>query len=187
MKFSCSAVPPAQVSTCSDGRRPSLESSYPGLCAMVEWVEQQQVHCVQGHWDIDLLLQQPDSFDHRCPVLSISTRIPLLSCPVLPRQFGRVLATYARENTALLTVFLNQPFTQILGVNEDTSVIDAISSIGGLLGLFMGFTAVTTAEFLYFGASLVATSLMGVVMAGSMGKRDRRRVRDIQVALVDNQ
>ena len=105
----------------------------------------------------------------------------------LPRQFGRLLATYARENTALLTVFLNQPFTQILKVNEDTSIIDAISSIGGLLGLFMGFTAVTTAEFLYFGASLVVTSLMGVVSGGGLGRRDRRRVRDVTVALVDNQ
>ena len=105
----------------------------------------------------------------------------------LPRQFGQLLATYASENTALLTVFLNQPFTQILKVNEDTSIINAISSIGGLLGLFMGFTAVTTAEFLYFGASLVVTSLMGVVLGGSLGKRDRRRVRDVTVALVDNQ
>ena len=77
-------------------------------------------------------------------------------------KFNRLLVSYAKENTALLTTFLSTPFTQIIGVDEDTSVIDAISSVGGLLGLFMGFTMVTVAEIVYYSFSLLITSIFGI-------------------------
>ena len=77
-------------------------------------------------------------------------------------KFNRLLVSYAKENTALLTTFLSTPFTQIIGVDEDTSVIDAISSVGGLLGLFMGFTMVTVAEIVYYSSSLLITSIFGI-------------------------
>ena len=70
--------------------------------------------------------------------------------------------TYAKENTALVTSFLSTPFTQIIGVDEDTSIIDAISSVGGLMGLFMGFTMVTLAEVIYYSSSLLITSVLGI-------------------------
>ena len=70
--------------------------------------------------------------------------------------------TYAKENTALVTSFLSTPFTQIIGVDEDTSIIDAISSVGGLMGLFMGFTMVTLAEVIYYSFSLLITSVLGI-------------------------
>ena len=70
--------------------------------------------------------------------------------------------TYAKENTALVTSFLSTPFTQIIGVDEDTSIIDAISSVGGLMGLFMGFTMVTLAEVIYYSSSLLITSILGI-------------------------
>ena len=78
-------------------------------------------------------------------------------------KFKRLLVAYTEENTALITSFLSTPFTTIIGVDEDTSVIDAISSVGGLLGLFMGFTMVTLAEFIYYAASLLVTSITGFV------------------------
>ena len=77
-------------------------------------------------------------------------------------KFNRLLVSYAKENTALVTTFLSTPFTQIIGVDEDTSVIDAISSVGGLLGLFMGFTMVTVAEIVYYSSSLLITSIFGI-------------------------
>ena len=77
-------------------------------------------------------------------------------------KFKRLLVSYAKENTALLTTFLSTPFTQIIGVDEDSSVIDAISSVGGLLGLFMGFTMVTVAEIVYYSSSLLITSIFGI-------------------------
>ena len=77
-------------------------------------------------------------------------------------KFKRLLVAYAKENTALVTSFLSTPFTQIIRVDEDTSVIDAISSVGGLMGLFMGFTMVTLAEIIYYSSSLLITSILGI-------------------------
>ena len=77
-------------------------------------------------------------------------------------KFKRLLVAYAKENTALVTSFLSTPFTQIIGVDEDTSIINAISSVGGLLGLFMGFTMVTLAEIIYYSSSLLITSILGI-------------------------
>ena len=54
-------------------------------------------------------------------------------------KFKSLLVAYAKENTALSPTS-SAPFTQIIGVDEDTSVIEAISSVGGLMGLFMGDT-----------------------------------------------
>ena len=77
-------------------------------------------------------------------------------------KFKLLLVAYAKENTALVTSFLSTPYTQIIGVDEDTSVIDAISSVGGLLGLFMGFTMATLAEIIYYSCSLLITSILGI-------------------------
>ena len=77
-------------------------------------------------------------------------------------KFKSLLVAYAKENTALVTSFLSTPYTQIIGVDEDTSVIDAISSVGGLMGLFMGFTMVTLAEIIYYSSSLLITSILGI-------------------------
>ena len=87
-------------------------------------------------------------------------------------KFNRLLVSYAKENTALVTTFLSTPFTQIIGVDEDTSVIDAISSVGGLLGLFMGFTMVTVAEIVYYSSSLLITSIFGIK---NQVKREKRK------------
>ena len=93
-------------------------------------------------WNLEALTSNQDEFDFA--------------------EFKRLLVAYAKENTALVTSFLSTPFTQIIGVDENTSVIDAISSMGGLMGLFMGFTMVTLAEIIYYSSSLLITSLVGI-------------------------
>ena len=80
-------------------------------------------------WNLEALTSNQDKFDFA--------------------KFKRLLVAYAKENTALVTSFLSTPFTQIIGVNENTSVINTISSVGGLMGLIMGFTMVTLAEIIY--------------------------------------
>ena len=93
-------------------------------------------------WNLEALTPNQDEFDFA--------------------EFKRLLVAYAKENTALVTSFLSTPFTQIIGVDKNTSVIDAISSMGGLMGLFMGFTMVTLAEIIYYSSSLLITSLVGI-------------------------
>ena len=93
-------------------------------------------------WNLEALTSNQDEFDFA--------------------KFKRLLVAYAKENTALVTSFLSTPFTQIIRVDENTSVIDAISSVGGLMGLFMGFTMVTLAEIIYYLFSLLITSILGI-------------------------
>ena len=61
-----------------------------------------------------------------------------------------VLARYAKENMAMVSVYIREPFVEVLVVDEDTSIMDFISSVGGLLGLCMGFSFVTVGEICYF-------------------------------------
>ena len=89
-------------------------------------------------------------------------------------KFKLLLVAYAKENTALVTSFLSTPYTQIIGVDEDTSVIDAISSVGGLMGLFMGFTMVTLAEIIYYSSSLLITAVVGI----------KKQVRNLRLTFV---
>ena len=51
---------------------------------------------------------------------------------------------------AMVSVYIREPFAEVLLVDEDTSIMDFISSVGGLLGLCMGFSFVTVGEVCYF-------------------------------------
>ena len=50
----------------------------------------------------------------------------------------------------MVSVYIREPFVEVLVVDEDTSIMDFISSVGGLLGLCMGFSFVTVGEICYF-------------------------------------
>jgi len=146
------------VDTCNDFRRGPLEEAYPGICNLIKWIEDNDAFCKKDNvWDTLLLQSSPGEFDYQL--------------------FRTLLARYARENVAVVNVFLNAPQTQILGVNEKTSIIDAVSSVGGLLGLFMGFTFVTVAEIIYFGLSLGWTICTSILPPPGIpgGRRGRRK------------
>merc|ERR1711915_100945 len=57
---------------------------------------------------------------------------------------------YAKDNIAFVSLFFREPFTEVLAINVDTTDLDFISTIGGLLGLCMGFSFVTIAEMFYY-------------------------------------
>ena len=135
---------------------PCLEDHYPGICRLVAWIDDHQGWCrPDRRWHFSLLSSSPSEFD-----------LPL---------FRSLVTRYARENVATVTVFLDTPSTQILDINEKTGVISALSSIGGLLGLFMGFTAMTLAELVYYALSLLCTTCLQVALNTSPGRRERRK------------
>ena len=147
--------------TCLDARRTPLEAAYPGLCGLIEWIQEEGAACREGRWDHRLLRASPQQFNYT--------------------RFQHLLTLYAKENTALVTSFLSTPFTQILGVDEHTSVIEAIGGVGGLLGLFMGFSVITVAEVVYYLLSLVATTLNGTMLAVGLSRMGRRRMVGVSV------
>ena len=172
--------------TCQDARRGPLEVSYPGLCALLQWVGENGAGCKEGRWNHRLLRGSPEQFNYSL--------------------FQQLLSQYARENTALVTSFLSTPFTQILGIDEDTSVIEAIGGVGGLLGLFMGFSVLTVAEVgaylvwcislflpqvIYFLCSIVADTLTSTSRVIGPSRRERRLMvstaRDTQAKVAPGQ
>ena len=56
---------------------------------------------------------------------------------------------YARENLAIINIFIKESYTKRFRKTEKMSRISYIASSGGLLGLCMGFSFVSLAEILY--------------------------------------
>ncbi|XP_052565712.1 pickpocket protein 28 isoform X2 [Culex pipiens pallens] len=57
---------------------------------------------------------------------------------------------YARENIALLYIYFTETYFRSFTKGELVGFTDFVSNIGGLLGLFMGFSLISLAELLYF-------------------------------------
>ena len=56
---------------------------------------------------------------------------------------------YARENLAIINIFIKESYTKRFRKTEKMSRISYIASSGGLLGLCMGFSFVSLAEIAY--------------------------------------
>ena len=116
------------ISTCEDERRLSLVEWYPNLCNQIEVLQRTNSFCRENSWSHASLNNRSD-FDFS--------------------EFSSTMAKYAKDNIALVKVFMREPFAEVLKVNVQTTTLDFISNIGGLMGLCMGFSLVTLAEILY--------------------------------------
>ena len=87
------------------------------------------------------------------------------------------MAKYAKDNIALVKVFMREPFAEVLKVNVQTTTLDFISNIGGLMGLCMGFSLVTLAEILYHVLDAAWTKLFPAkTEIKPFVRRDNRRI-----------
>ncbi|XP_023326252.1 uncharacterized protein LOC111699750 [Eurytemora carolleeae] len=57
---------------------------------------------------------------------------------------------YARDNIVSVNMYIENPFITSYTTDVEMSGLDIISSIGGLLGLFIGFSLVTLGEIVYY-------------------------------------
>ena len=95
-------------------------------------------------------------------------------------DFKTTLTKYAKDNTAMLTMFIREPFATRIKVDEDTSIIDAISNIGGIMGLCMGFSIVTLVEVSYHLICLVIGWIAGKEDEENgdfVGRREQRLIK----------
>ena len=86
------------------------------------------------------------------------------------------LLGYAQQNMALVSLYYREPFVTVLLVDEDTSYMDLIAGIGGLLGLCMGFSFVTIGEICYFTALAILREMCRHFRCGRKNK-----LRNIQL------
>ncbi|EAT48395.1 AAEL000582-PA [Aedes aegypti] len=58
--------------------------------------------------------------------------------------------SYARENIALVYIFFSETYFRSFSKGELIGFTEFLSNVGGLLGLFMGFSLISLAEVIYF-------------------------------------
>ena len=120
------------VSTCSDARRLSLVAQYPNICDYISWLQDNKAFCSEFKWNIELLANRNNTGTFNF------------------LDFKKTLIEYASDNIAIIKVYMKEPFVEVLIRSVETSQVDFISSVGGLLGLCMGFSFVTVAEVLFY-------------------------------------
>ena len=76
-------------------------------------------------------------------------RTETLGNKTLSREIEFEIYNYARENLAIINIFIKESYTKRFRKTEKMSRISYIASSGGLLGLCMGFSFVSLAEIAY--------------------------------------
>ena len=76
-------------------------------------------------------------------------RTEKLGNKTLARSVELEIYNYARENLAIINMFIKESYTKRFRKTEKMSRISYIASSGGLLGLCMGFSFVSLAEIAY--------------------------------------
>jgi hypothetical protein len=61
------------------------------------------------------------------------------ACRNVSREIEYEIYNYARENLAIINIFIKEPYSKRFRKTEKMSRISYIASSGGLLGLCMGF------------------------------------------------
>ncbi|XP_040569382.1 acid-sensing ion channel 4 [Lepeophtheirus salmonis] len=114
--------------TCQGHKRLPLSSEYPNLCSALENIPNVYSHCSNplNRW-----------------------RSEKLENKTLARILQTEIYNYARENLAIINIFIKESYTKRFRKTEKMSRISYIASSGGLLGLCMGFSFVSLAEILY--------------------------------------
>ena len=75
-------------------------------------------------------------------------------------MFEDAVLNYAKENIAMVTIYIREPFTEEILISERISPLAFISDIGGLMGLFMGCSFVSAVEVIYHITKVFSTLTM---------------------------
>ena len=84
-----------------------------------------------------------------CPFNKWNKDIAFGTNDVKADKFEEDVFMYAQNNIVTLTMFIREPFAEKIVTNEKISRISFMSDVGGLLGLFMGFSFVSAVEIIY--------------------------------------
>ena len=122
-------------STCEGWKRPDLDVRYPLMC--------------------QILLQWPKHTSAKTLCHTIQSMENITMHQVLTEN----LYSYARENLALLNIYIKQPVVTKILRDQRIPVIWFVANCGGILGLCMGFSIVTVFEVLHCLINVTFSSL----------------------------
>ena len=126
---------------CNSSKRETLENRYPNICS--------QLH--------PLKTVNPSHF---CPDNEWKPRQSGISnCTEVECDIENTIFRYAKDNLVLLHVLIKEPYVKRYVKEEKMPVISYIANIGGLLGLWLGFSIITGVEMVYHFLNGVLSSI----------------------------
>ena len=127
MLFSLSSPRKLYSLTCPDkSLRRSLEKRYPGLCADI--IPVVEAAACEELWTKGGLGGDVERID----------------------LFEEKILRYMRENTALVNIYLAQPYCEKISQNVHSTLSTLVANIGGILGLCLGASIITIVEIVWY-------------------------------------
>ena len=91
----------------------------------------------------------------------------------------KLVVRYTKENIAKVNIFLKDPFVQKMVREEKISPITFVGTVGGLLGLFLGFSFMSCLEIVYMFCIWLFSN--GTKMNEKLEKSTKNSITPIQI------
>ena len=121
---------PRLLNKCTGYKRRPLERSYPNICLKLEPLRNlnKTDYCMENRW--------------------IPNNV-LLNCTEKSCAVEDVVLDYARRNLVMFHVLIKDPYSQRYRRDEKIAITSFIANLGGLLGLWLGFSWISGAEIVF--------------------------------------
>ena len=121
---------PRLLDKCTGFKKRPLERSYPNVCSTLE------------------PLRKINSTDY-CPGNRWISDNDLLNCTESKCVIEDIVLDYARKNLVMFHVLIKDPYSQRYRRDEKIAYTTLIANLGGLLGLWLGFSWISGAEIVF--------------------------------------
>ena len=122
---------PRLLQKCDGYKQRPLEKSYPNLCSTLAplLTLNSKDYCLENRW---------------------TPRDKLINCTESSCAIENAILEYGKENLALLHIFVKDPYTIRYRRDEEIALTSFIGNLGGLLGLYLGFSWISGVEILFY-------------------------------------
>ena len=167
------------IHTCHGWKRELLDDHYPQMCTIVlQYTSEHQHH------------QNNSSSSENVNKLSICQQVRRhMVNSTVSKLLRDTLYNYARENLALVNIYIKQPVVTKILRDQRVPIIWFVANCGGILGLCMGFSIVTVFEvfhciFKFFISKLMSCRCCGDSLAvrTNLGRGAKMRVPNVNIA-----
>ncbi len=155
--------------SCLGDRLEALNEYNPDLCPLLETVFREGWSCKDLQGGGSNISGQFEAKLRNVLARYISTNPSATSKLVYFIPFS-----YASENMAIINVYVRDPYVRRYVTEEKITEISFVGTVGGLLGLFVGFSFISVVEVLYY----LARALLDGVSNAQVRPEESKRPRD---------